>query len=282
MPLDCGRFAAKCKGSPLPRVLRPLGFLDVSRDTSVCVSRPPRSRPAGGRASGERAARRARRLPDAVTQHRLRARAGDRRSARCAPLRRPERPAPGPAPQLRARLDGAVPRPAGRATPTCAGDTVDDPRMPILRYGHMWRRGAFVCASRLTGVTCPNRAGHGFVLAREALAHLRVRRGWAALAALAVSATLFAGRGSTWPSPPTDAIIVLDGDRPPAGSDAASNRGGGSRARRSSSSAARRRARLLDRPLPFEVVSFEPSRARHAARPAPSPASRATEAGGGS
>jgi hypothetical protein len=55
----------------------------------------------------------------------------------------------------------------GRATPTCAGDTVADPKMPILRYGRTWRRGAFTCTSRRTGVTCRNRAGHGFVLARE-------------------------------------------------------------------------------------------------------------------
>ena len=55
----------------------------------------------------------------------------------------------------------------GRATPTCAGDTVADPRMPILRYGRTWHRGAFTCTSRRTGVTCRNRAGHGFVLARE-------------------------------------------------------------------------------------------------------------------
>jgi hypothetical protein len=39
--------------------------------------------------------------------------------------------------------------------------------MPILGYGRTWRRGGFACASRRTGVTCRNRAGHGFVLARE-------------------------------------------------------------------------------------------------------------------
>ena len=54
----------------------------------------------------------------------------------------------------------------GHTTPTCAGDTVADPRMPILRYGRTWHRGAFTCTSRRTGVTCRNRAGHGFVLAR--------------------------------------------------------------------------------------------------------------------
>jgi hypothetical protein len=56
---------------------------------------------------------------------------------------------------------------SGRATPTCAGDTVADPRLPILRYGRTWHRGAFTCTSRRTGVTCRNRAGHGFLLARE-------------------------------------------------------------------------------------------------------------------
>ena len=74
-----------------------------------------------------------------------------------------------PAPRRACELDwtGLSIGATGRATPTCAGDTVADPRMPILRYGRTWHRGAFTCTSRRTGVTCRNRAGHGFVLARE-------------------------------------------------------------------------------------------------------------------
>ena len=55
----------------------------------------------------------------------------------------------------------------GRGQAACAGDTVFDPRAPILRYRQTWRRGPFVCVSRRAGFRCTNRAGHGFFLARE-------------------------------------------------------------------------------------------------------------------
>jgi hypothetical protein len=74
-----------------------------------------------------------------------------------------------PAPRRKCDLDwtGLSLGLRSRATPTCAGDTVDEPGNPILRYGRTWRRDGFACTSRRTGVTCRNRAGHGFVLARE-------------------------------------------------------------------------------------------------------------------
>jgi len=54
----------------------------------------------------------------------------------------------------------------GRATATCAGDTVYDTRAPVLRYGRTWKRGPFICTSRRTGLRCANASGHGFELAR--------------------------------------------------------------------------------------------------------------------
>jgi uncharacterized protein DUF6636 len=62
---------------------------------------------------------------------------------------------------------GASMRLHGRAGPTCAGDTVYDQRAPILAYGRTWTRAGLSCISRMTGLTCRNRDGHGFFLARE-------------------------------------------------------------------------------------------------------------------
>ena len=41
------------------------------------------------------------------------------------------------------------------------------PHYVTLTYGKTWRRGGFTCASRTTGITCRNAAGHGVFLARE-------------------------------------------------------------------------------------------------------------------
>jgi hypothetical protein len=40
------------------------------------------------------------------------------------------------------------------------------PRYAPLPYGHTWRAGAFTCTSRVAGVTCRSRAGHGFFVSR--------------------------------------------------------------------------------------------------------------------
>jgi hypothetical protein len=74
-----------------------------------------------------------------------------------------------PEPRGRCELDwtGLELEATGRAHPTCAGDTVLNPRFPVLAYGRTWRRGAFTCVSRRTGLECRNRQGRGFVLARE-------------------------------------------------------------------------------------------------------------------
>jgi hypothetical protein len=61
---------------------------------------------------------------------------------------------------------GASVGPRGKAGPQCAGDTVYDRRAPALAYGRTWTYGGITCVSRATGLTCRNRDGHGFFLAR--------------------------------------------------------------------------------------------------------------------
>src|SRR5215217_8075238 len=56
---------------------------------------------------------------------------------------------------------------SGRGTVTCAGDTVIDPRARVLAYGRRWHGGPFTCVSRVTGLTCTSRAGHGIFLSRQ-------------------------------------------------------------------------------------------------------------------
>jgi len=55
----------------------------------------------------------------------------------------------------------------GRARPTCAGDTVFDPRASILGYGKSWKRAGFTCLTTRSALVCTNRRGNGFLLARE-------------------------------------------------------------------------------------------------------------------
>ena len=42
------------------------------------------------------------------------------------------------------------------------------PVYTTLAYGKSWQRGPFTCSSRITGVTCRNRAGHGLFISRQA------------------------------------------------------------------------------------------------------------------
>lgn len=59
--------------------------------------------------------------------------------------------------------DSIALRGRGRPTWVCHGDTVRHMGR-ILRYGTTWRVGPFTCISRVTGLTCWNRNGHGFFL----------------------------------------------------------------------------------------------------------------------
>jgi hypothetical protein len=51
---------------------------------------------------------------------------------------------------------------------TCSGGllVMGTLRYVTVPYGETWRRGAFACTSRVTGVTCRNRAGHGVFVSR--------------------------------------------------------------------------------------------------------------------
>jgi hypothetical protein len=61
---------------------------------------------------------------------------------------------------------GAEMSPKSDARPACSGDTVYDPRVPVLAFGKTWKRGGFTCKSQQKGLTCTNRNEHGFFLAK--------------------------------------------------------------------------------------------------------------------
>jgi len=50
----------------------------------------------------------------------------------------------------------------------CAGDTVIDPGAGVLDYGRSVVLGGVSCSSARDGMTCTNREGHGFTVARAA------------------------------------------------------------------------------------------------------------------
>ena len=57
-------------------------------------------------------------------------------------------------------------RSKGGAERLCYGDTVMDPKLPVLPYGQVWQRGGFTCTAEQTGVTCFNADRRGFSLSR--------------------------------------------------------------------------------------------------------------------
>lgn len=73
-----------------------------------------------------------------------------------------------PEPRSRCELDWTgISMGGGAPRPTCAGDTVFTPGAPVLAYGTVWKRGGFTCLSSRIGLSCANRVGHGFFLAKE-------------------------------------------------------------------------------------------------------------------
>jgi hypothetical protein len=58
--------------------------------------------------------------------------------------------------------------PSGPGAPACAGDTVAQGGSLVLQYGSSVTQGVFTCMSERSGMTCLNREGHGFTLARAA------------------------------------------------------------------------------------------------------------------
>ena len=60
----------------------------------------------------------------------------------------------------------------GKGAVTCTGGILYDvgkqrPAFVVLPYGQSWTVGVFICSSRVGGVTCRNRAGHGLFISRE-------------------------------------------------------------------------------------------------------------------
>ena len=58
--------------------------------------------------------------------------------------------------------------PTGKGAITCSGGVLlmGPVRYVTLAYGHVWRHGAYTCASRVAGLTCTTHAGHGLFLSR--------------------------------------------------------------------------------------------------------------------
>lgn len=58
--------------------------------------------------------------------------------------------------------------PKGKGAITCSGGVLvmGPVRYVTLAYGRTWRHGPYTCTSRVTGLTCTNRAGHGLFLSR--------------------------------------------------------------------------------------------------------------------
>lgn len=57
---------------------------------------------------------------------------------------------------------------SGPGIVVCAGDTVFEPGAGVLPYGQSVTLGPVTCMSERTGVTCVNRGGNGFTVARAA------------------------------------------------------------------------------------------------------------------
>jgi len=86
--------------------------------------------------------------------------------ARCDIRKRDWKPLPRPAACSREVGYGQgleVPA-GGEAGFVCAGDTALDPSASSLAYGTASRVGGSECISRTDGITCVNRAGHGFFI----------------------------------------------------------------------------------------------------------------------
>lgn len=56
---------------------------------------------------------------------------------------------------------------SGHVGLTCHGDTAILPKSRVLHYGSRWAHAGFTCTSRAKGLSCRNRAGHGFFLSRQ-------------------------------------------------------------------------------------------------------------------
>lgn len=59
--------------------------------------------------------------------------------------------------------------PRGAAALVCHGDTVADPKAPVLGYGQAWQGAGMACTAATTGLRCTNAEGRGFEMARARL-----------------------------------------------------------------------------------------------------------------
>lgn len=59
--------------------------------------------------------------------------------------------------------------PRGRAQLVCHGDTVQDPKSPVLGYGRAWQGPGMACTASTAGLRCENREGRGFEMSRARL-----------------------------------------------------------------------------------------------------------------
>jgi hypothetical protein len=86
--------------------------------------------------------------------------------ARCDIRKRDWKPLPRPAacPREVGYGQGLEVPAGGEAGFVCAGDTALDPTASSLAYGTASRVGGSECISRSDGITCVNRAGHGFFI----------------------------------------------------------------------------------------------------------------------
>lgn len=55
----------------------------------------------------------------------------------------------------------------GQAGRLCVGDTVADPRLPVLAYGKVWSEGGFRCDVTQARLRCINKDKRGFELSRS-------------------------------------------------------------------------------------------------------------------
>ena len=86
--------------------------------------------------------------------------------SRCDIRKRDWKPLPRPAacPRKVGYGQGLDVPAGGEAGFVCAGDTALDPSASSLAYGTASRVGGSECISRTDGITCVNRAGHGFFI----------------------------------------------------------------------------------------------------------------------
>lgn len=76
------------------------------------------------------------------------------------------------APPIGVDWSGFTLGPRRKGSISCSGGVLYDPdtqrpQYVNLPYGKSWRHGVFTCTSRVAGVTCRNRTGHGLFVSRQ-------------------------------------------------------------------------------------------------------------------